>query len=262
MQTLESGDLFERTHASWLRSRLPSYEQVWSTFIGNDGCNQQLDLGLSHDKESERKRFAQAHYSFALSAFQIDRIANSALEEKFPVKPSLEQYLAGYETLFLFIAYIGHVRDMLKQMEDSLAAPGELSTPFRDYYAQRSHVIHGPQFPIALDEISWLIPRFAGTNEHPGDWGKNPSWNNVAADRMQYALDFIRATRTELFSMICLVHPKVFAVAKRFFEGHQMVWPDKSALGIAISAGSASFKISASPSGLSDGSGFMPFAVD
>jgi hypothetical protein len=236
---------------------------VWGTFIGNDGCNEQLNLErLSPEKDAQRKLFAQAHYSFALSAFRIDRIADSALEEKFPVKPSLEEYLAGHETLFLFMAYIGHVRDMFGQMENSLAAPGELSPPFQDYYAQRSHVIHGPQIPMALDEISWLIPRIAGTNERPGDWGKNSSWNNVAAGRMQYAPAFIKDTRDGLFVLICSVHPKVFAAAKRFFESHQMVWPDKSALGIAISAGCASFKISVPPSGLSTGSGFMPFTVD
>jgi hypothetical protein len=172
MQTLETGDLFERTHANWLRSKLPSYEQVWGAFIGNGSHNQQLNVvGVASDREAQRKLFAQAHYSFALSSFQIDRIADSALEERFPSKPSLAQYLAGHETLFLFKAYVGHVRDMFMQMENNLSPCGTLSSAFQDFYAQRSHVIHGPMMPIGTDELSWRIPLIAGQNRQATQCG-------------------------------------------------------------------------------------------
>jgi hypothetical protein len=220
--------------------------------------------GLAHEKDAKRKLFAQAYYSFAITAFRIDRIADSALDEKFPPKPNLEQYLGGHETLFLFMAYAGHIRDMWRAMENSLDAADEFAPSFQDFYDQRSHVIHGPQMPVGLDELSWRIPLIAQRNERSGEWHKQASWNDINLGQSEYAYapDFIRQARDELFSMISKVHPKVFAATKRFFEGHQMVLPDKSALGISFSAGSASFKISVPPSGLSDGSGFMPFTVD
>ena len=67
---LEQGDSFESRHANWIRQALPHYEHVWSAFIGHDGKGWPCPIiGLDPDAETDRKRFYQAHYSFACRMF-------------------------------------------------------------------------------------------------------------------------------------------------------------------------------------------------
>ena len=72
---LEQGDAFEVEYAHWLRERLPFYEKIWSAFIGHDGTGWPLQIkGLSAEKEQNRKKFYQAHYTFAIEAQQVDEL--------------------------------------------------------------------------------------------------------------------------------------------------------------------------------------------
>jgi hypothetical protein len=260
MIALESGDLFEQTHAQWLRTHLPGYEGIWSAFVGNDGENNALPLeGLDKAQEARRGRFSQAHYSLAVTAHRLYTFRNSDLESSFPPKPSLAQYLVGHERLFLFMAYIGHVRDMVQQMESALSVKdASLSKDFKGFYALRGHVIHGPQIPTIVDELSWRIPVIAKENELADEWHKNATWKIIQSGKSIYAPDFIRDTCDALFRLLCEVHPRVFNAADRFFAGRRIKegvritpipnGPDD----IFLSTGSSQLKIRLNPSGQRD----------
>jgi len=78
---LEQGDLFERSHAKWLRENLRGnrdlgYETVWQNFFGNDGKSVPLALGeLDENTQTRRQKFVEGHYSMAVAAFLFDQVA-------------------------------------------------------------------------------------------------------------------------------------------------------------------------------------------
>ena len=74
---LEQGDIFEFTNADWLRQHLPHYEQIWAAFIGHDGTGWPCGIpGLDPAAQTARKRFYQAHYSFAGTMHKLAKLSD------------------------------------------------------------------------------------------------------------------------------------------------------------------------------------------
>jgi hypothetical protein len=205
---LEHGDLFEREHADWIRQKLPFYESIWSAFIGHNGNGQMLDMhGLTEAQEEKRKVFGQAHYSVIVSLFQVERLVLRIKSEINPVK-SLEQFLNEYEQLFLFFAYVGHIRDMFKTIDFVLGS--EHHGALQDFYAQRSHVLHSPRLPVSFDDLSWVVPKIAKQNEQAGEWHCRAAWDSVTFKNRKYFIDFICEGFDEFLVLIQMLHPKIF----------------------------------------------------
>lgn len=219
---LEQGDLFEQTRAAWIRENLPNYESIWSAFIGHDGTGRPLPMpNLPDDKEQKRKLFFQAHHSFAITAYQLSVLAEASAKEP-PAGQDVDAFLQQYQRLFLCMGYVGHVRDMFKQMSNALNAGEELHRPFQDFYQQRCHVLHGPRPPMRYDDLSWVIPVVAGQNERPGEWHRLATWDSPDYKESVYVPDFIVETRKNLFALIASEHPKVFCAADAFFNGQRV----------------------------------------
>lgn len=215
---LEQGDQFEQERASWIRATLPSYEAVWSAFIGHAGHGNPLPMpGLSEKKARNRKLFYQAHYSFAVSTYQLGLLAESGAND-FPASTELEKFLEQDKRLFTFLAYVGHIRDMFMQMDNALEANGELQKHFQEFYQKRCHVIHGPRLPMRFDGMSWSIPKLAGENERAGEWHRRETWDSADFAEAIYLPDFLDQTRKNLLALITSEHSKVFGVADKFFE--------------------------------------------
>lgn len=221
---LEQGDRFEKENANWIREKLPNYENIWAAFVGHLGNGQPCEMpDLPENKNENRKLFYQAHYSFAISAFQLGRISKLIQKEISPIK-SLEQFLYEYERLFLFMAYIGHVRDMFLQMDAAIAfGKGSLSGEFQGFYDQRSHVLHGTRMPAFFDDVSWSIPIIAKRNEAIGEWHKKATWDSIDSKKAITVPDFIAETYNDAFQLITLVHSKVFEAADNYFEGRRII---------------------------------------
>ena len=215
---LEQGDLFEQTGAAWIREYLPNYESIWSAFIGHDGTGRPLPMpNLPEDKQQKRKLFFQAHHSFAITAYQLSVLANTSANEP-PAGRDLDSLLQQYQRLFLCMGYVGHVRDMFKQMSDALNAGDELHRQFQEFYQQRCHVLHGPRPPMQFDVLSWAIPMLAGQNERPGEWHRLSTWDSPDFRECVYVPDFIVQTQRNLFTLIISEHPRIFCAADVFFE--------------------------------------------
>lgn len=204
---LENGDFFEAPNAEWIRHNLPSYEKIWQDFIGHDGNGTPLQLaGISTEKENRRKKFYQAHYSFAISAYRIDKLFLEAEKHIEPVI-GIDKFWPYYDRFFLFMAYIGHIRDMFKIMDDSLSAGGNLYEDFQEFYNKRSCIIHGPRIPIKIDELSIEIPI---------NWNDKELWESAEKSETIYLVEYMKNTRAALFSLITRKHPAVYDYALKY----------------------------------------------
>jgi len=145
---LEEGDAFESEYADWIRERLPSYEPIWSAFIGHDGRGWPLPIdGLNQQEERNRKKFYQAHYTFAVQVHQLDKLIRS-IDAKAGTVGKLSEFLAEQQGLTQVVTLTGQIRDMFKIIDEALLMEGALCGPLQDFYAMRSHVLHGPRMPV------------------------------------------------------------------------------------------------------------------
>ncbi len=155
---LEAGDAFEKENADWLREKLPTYEKLWSEFIGNDGTAHPLEIeNLAEDLKSARRQFYQAHYSMALSARRFDSLLEE-LDELAAAEATVPGIQEQFELLFHLMAKLGHVRDMIAKMDTSLGMKGSAANRMQEFYDKRSHVMHGPQIPFDVGMESSSSP--------------------------------------------------------------------------------------------------------
>jgi hypothetical protein len=223
---LESGDAFERKHADWIRHELPHYEQVWSTFIGHDGSGKPCEIeGLDEEAEEDRKRFYQAHYSFARSMRRADRIAEE-LDRTLGSVASYDDFEQEIDRLTDYFSAVGNVRDMFKLVTEALKPEVDLHAPLQDFYAKRSHIIHAPRLPAKLDGGLLKVPRTGGKNLKIGEWDNRSTWDSIPDQNFIFLRDFVCESSTEFKALVNDVHGKVFNAADRRFSGRRINEPE------------------------------------
>jgi len=209
-------------------------------------------LGLSKDLEEKRKVFGQAHYSLVVSVFQGEKLVLRIKNEIDPVK-TLEQFLYEYECLFLFVAYVGHIRDMFKTIDVVLGS--EHHRALQDFYAQRSHVLHSPRLPVSFDDVSWLMPKLAKQNEQAGEWHCRAAWDSATFQNGKYSSDFICKAFDELLGLIQMLHPKIFNAADVLFDKRRVsetkVYEQPKTLGVSLGSNASQMNIPTALSGVS-----------
>ena len=102
--------------------------------------------GLDKEAETDRQ-FYQAHYSFARNMRKIAEITQQFDASSGEIG-SYESFEEEMERLFQYMSHVGQVRDMFKIIDEALDCHGRLYDPLQEFYAQRSHVIHGPRLPV------------------------------------------------------------------------------------------------------------------
>lgn len=232
---LEDGDSFESNKAEWIRTHLPTYEQIWSDYIGHDGRGKPLQfVGLAEERNSRRIRFAQAHYSFAVTAYQFWK-ACQRIESSDERIETIDAVLDHSDRLLALMALAGHVRDMFLAMDTALKMNGTGSNDLQEFYVQRSNVLHGPRLPMVVEDGVFLkIPVIASEDRRPNEWDSKAQWEQVDPTRMIYLVDFCRELREELFARICEIHPRIYAAAQREFGSPNLV-PGTYDLGVSES---------------------------
>jgi hypothetical protein len=220
---LENGDAFENKCAGWLREKLPWYEKVWQEFIGHRGDGWPLLVeGLSDEEEKKRKKFYQAHYTFAVNCYCLDHLVKNSDEQIGSVK-NFESFMSVHKDLILFISLIGNVRDMFKIMDDALSLKGKIVSRLQEFYDKRSHVIHGPRIPSQVEKGFFKIPIIAAENKQFGEWDDKSIWEEVEKKNFVYIQDFYRNTLNELYKEINNLHPQIYEGAKIFFKNRKLI---------------------------------------
>jgi hypothetical protein len=222
---LEEGDAFEVLNAQWIRDSLPSYEPIWSAFIGNNGSGWPCDMrGLDGKAEVDRKRFYQAHYSFARSMRKIADLA-AEFDKSNGLLPTYQCFENETDRLFQYASHVGHVRDMFKIIDDALGCHGHLHGPLQGFYSERSHVLHGPRLPVHIEHGFLKIPRIGGMNEVFGDWTSKATWDSIPKESFVFIRDFVAETTTRLNALVVDIHGKVFDAAMKRFGGNKIAEP-------------------------------------
>jgi hypothetical protein len=225
MMKLEQGDQFEQQNADWIRQNLPTYETLWSQFIGNDGTAHPLPLkNLSLADETARARFYQAHYSMAQSAKKLADIFQG-LEEVIFFARTNHSVEIQFDFLFNLMSRIGHVRDMVGKMDTALRMGGDAVTPLQEFYDMRSHVCHGPQMPFKLEDEIIHIPRIGRRNPSAVEWDDDKQWDEMAPAEFVPIADFCDELVKALFELLASIHQKIYAAACIKFSGCELGAP-------------------------------------
>jgi hypothetical protein len=182
-QTLSiGGDPLERAYASFLNERLPSYERIWSHFIGNDGQSEMPTVpGLSDELDRMRQKVNQFSYSAMESALGASRCRDQV--EAIVSRTASEEALSAHDFLDLstqllaFYAHLGRIHDLVEKLGFSIRLP-DLARPLKEYYQQRNNVVHEARLPmIFLDGSIGVVPP-EGLADDSQRWRKNQMWTS------------------------------------------------------------------------------------
>jgi len=224
---LEQGDAFEAGKADWIRARLPHYEPVWAAFIGHNGNGGPLPMaGLTPEQDLARKRFYQAHYSFALYAEEFDSLLQHVGRNAGAVA-TFDAFNHEQRLLQHAVTLVGQVRDMFKIIDDSLKMGGSLVNPMQALYDLRSHVMHGPRMPARLEDGFLKIPRIATRNPAIGEWDDKSVWDDFSGSQFVFFADFCDSLSGDFFTLLGDQHPKTFPAADQRFGGRRVEDPAK-----------------------------------
>jgi hypothetical protein len=224
---LEQGDAFEITYAAWIREHLPHYEPIWAAFIGHNGNGQPLPMnGLAESQDVARKKFYQAHYTFATFAQELDTLLGQ-MDAGAGHVTTFEAFNREQQRLRQAVTLVGQIRDMFKIIDEALKMRGRLYEPMQDCYAMRSHILHGPRMPARCEDGFLMIPKIATQNAKIGEWDDKSVWDDFAASEFVSFADFCSSLRSEFFKLVGELHPKVFSAADAFFEGRRVQKPAK-----------------------------------
>ena len=169
------GDDLERRESTFILSMIPAYAQIWERFIGRQPDGAAAELLFSSTSSSfdpagfqlTRLRYAQHHYSILASFDGMRR----GMEET--LSPSIDDAI---DSVMLFHAYMGRVRDALKRAGDTIGVAEEMPRlewwrKIQAVYAQRSVIIHGPHPPLLYNGYEFKIFGPAdGFDDHTGLW--------------------------------------------------------------------------------------------
>jgi hypothetical protein len=114
---------------------------------------------------------------------------------------SVDDYLRDIQNFFLFISYVGHIRDMMEDIssERALRDPSILS-PFDSYYGLRSHALHAARIPLARDDVGLKVPAISFREKKDGEYNDDALWDEADPKKFVYFGDFCREVHKGLFS--------------------------------------------------------------
>lgn len=225
--TLEEGDLFERTHAQWLREHLEGYEDIWSRFIGNDGNSRALPIeGLNPEAQSAHKMFCQAHYSLGLFTHLLVNSAKRAIAQlhesvKSKTTRTCESYLRDTENITLFLALLGQSCDMVEEIARSLG-DNAIAKSVSQFMKERNNAIHAARIPMAEDYAGIKIAIISRHENEPGYRNRIP-WDAVNGDDFQYLEQWIEETSSDFLAVLKdPVYPMIGKAASKRFGGREI----------------------------------------
>ena len=177
---LEFGDDIEISHLQWIREKLPTYEEIWSTFIGHNGKGQPLSIiNLPESERENREKFYQAHYTL-LHCFLQARDAVKRVDDMQAYVPEPNAYMAIQRELDTFLVNIGRARDMFKMMDSTLKLKGTVSKEFQDLYQKRCSVLHSTIPSQKIEDGILHLPDIAGNEKSDSLWHNESRWSGAA----------------------------------------------------------------------------------
>lgn len=187
----------------WIRTNLPEYEHVWSTYIGHDGHGHPLKIvgfAIPSPQEMEREAFYQAHYTLLVSLITLRDIIGS-IDDQQAYVPDPRAYLLIQRELISFLANVGRARDMFKKMDTALGFKGAVWSKFQDLYQNRCSFLHGTLPAQQLDDGILKIPALAGTAKTSDKWNDESKWSDAPRLKFDVAPAQLTTIYNELLAL-------------------------------------------------------------
>jgi hypothetical protein len=120
----------------------------------------------------------------------------------------VDAYLRDIEDFTLFITYVGHVVDMVRDVgaERTLKHPA-IYSPFDRFYGLRSHALHAARIPLYLDEEGLKIPAISYREKKDGEWNDDALWEEADPEKFVGMASFCREVRDLVFQALRHVMP-------------------------------------------------------
>lgn len=173
------GDNIEREYYDFISQNLPSYVQIWESFIGNDGHCHPLPLSNTNDEIDNKRDFVnQLIYTSLISIICMKLIAdNSKL-----VSTGENKSLSMINEVITFHAHCGRAYNSIEKLFATLKIRDLSSVKtMQQYWETRCTVIHEHQFPYLWEGAAFLINT---------DYDKDSKWDQTNLDDLEYVDDY------------------------------------------------------------------------
>jgi hypothetical protein len=185
----DHGDLLEKEATSFIRNKIPYYETVWQTYIGNVGDASIAPLP-NYPREQKRVSFSEHSYTVLEASFMIQVILETHTLD-LPLD-SFKNYFEFNKTIIFYFTCLGRIHDnIIKAAEDLNIQTDRIRDPLNEFYQARNIVIHGKRIPIEIDEFGLIkIPTLENINLSQAGWSdKRNNWSDLAGMHTNYAVE-------------------------------------------------------------------------
>lgn len=199
------GDWLEKEAASFIKSSIPSYEEIWKRYIGHKGNGKMADMvGINETDEMERIDFAQHLYTVLESLYFMKLIVEE--ESKTNSINDFNSYRKVINQVMVFQAYSGRLRDNMGKcfliMVNSIKSD-EVHKKLDEFYHQRHVFIHGRKVPFALDsDCLFKIPGIKKRTIDTIGYGLEMPWEAIEPNDLVYLEDSLKESLNELTSEV------------------------------------------------------------
>jgi hypothetical protein len=215
------GDYLERQVAESILSRIPSYATFWTTYVGNDGQQQTLQMpGVDTATINTREMIWQHLYSLFESLALCWQV-----EEEFKDREqinTLADYTWQLNAWTAFYAHLGRIHDMAERVTQRIGQQS-LFGPFDDFYEQRNIALHGIKVPMRWVENVLSAPPLG---EAPRQWhGK--VWSDLGKADFEFLSHTMTMTLRSLEQVVEAFLSQVFSLAASRLDFRPIQWESR-----------------------------------
>jgi len=221
----ENGDWLEREAADFIKINIPSYEQIWRLFIGNNGKAKIARMeGIELSQEKERIKFSQHHYTILESLYFMYKIWED--ESKLNQILDFNSYRRALNQLIAFQAYSGRLRDNIVscfQTIDCKHSVAKVEERFEKFYHSRNIFLHGRKVPLSLDDDNlFRIAKVKDLNTSNLGFGFDTPWDSISSVDTEYFVDAYKNAIDELIPMVEGILSNLLGEVKNYVSKHNL----------------------------------------
>ena len=191
----DHGDIIELNNAEFIIEKLPSYNAIWTTYIGNDGrANLPPISNFTDEQQKKREKTNQYIYTALESTICMKRACEYFINRTDLLidegTTSYEDYIRDIETLNSFWLHLGKVRDSFSKLGD-VWGDKRFASKFQNQYERRSNTLHEAKLPTAYIDGLILVAK-PGAGDENKVWKKNSKWTDLNINDLVEVTDLLQ----------------------------------------------------------------------
>lgn len=179
MMKLEKGDALEQNYFEFINDKLPTYEKIWGSYIGNNGHNNMIQVEVLPPKDNIKRQHLSEYLYTCLESIicmkEITRL-NFNFEQL-----SIEKYLSILNNQMAFQANASRFRDNAKNLMCQYMFCSEVNSKIKiikEIYDERCCILHGKKIPFILIEGKIQIPKKEYLSKYQNQIRYKYTWDN------------------------------------------------------------------------------------